>query len=105
MKVVTRDREHMQAADLNEVAGEWPDWSPSWTLLPNTYDCAHEFWQELFQASFPHLGKLMKKKVCARLGSCASHLARFLHSCSLIALSHLGASLSHSISELLPAEA
>ncbi len=38
----------LQADDLDGIMDAFPYWSPSWTLLPNTYECAHESWEDLF---------------------------------------------------------
>ena len=70
----------LQVADLNEIMDAFPYWTPSWTLLSNTYDCAHEFWEDVFMKSFPHLGKLLKKKVYPFIGTdCTLHTLCSLH--------------------------
>ena len=53
----------MQAADVKNIMDGYPCWSPSWKLLPNTYESAHEFWGDLFRAAFPHTKKLLDKEV------------------------------------------
>ena len=53
----------LQADDLDGIMDAYPYWSPSWNLLPNTYESAHEFWHDLFKSSFPNLKKLLDKKV------------------------------------------
>lgn len=53
----------LQAAELKNVMDGYPRWSPSWKLLPNTYECAHDFWGDLFRATFPHTKKLLDKEV------------------------------------------
>ena len=53
------------AADMDNIMDGFPFWSPAWKLLPNAYECAHEFWEDLFRASFPHTKKLLEKRVRA----------------------------------------
>lgn len=64
---VTCDVVLLQAADLDNIMDGFPSWSPAWKLVPNTYECAHEFWEDLFRASFPHTKKLLDKRVRAQL--------------------------------------
>ncbi|CAL5229132.1 g12401 [Coccomyxa viridis] len=56
----------VEAAELKNDMDGYPWWSPSWKLLPNTYECAHDFWGDLFRATFPHTKKLLDKEEVSR---------------------------------------